>query len=43
MAMLNFKNILLILVNEKKEILNKATWISVIYNASIGISFKFLL
>ena len=28
MAMLNFKNILLILVNEKKEILNKATWIS---------------
>jgi len=28
MAMLNFKNILSILVNEKKEILNKATWIS---------------
>ena len=28
LAMLNFKNILLILVNEKKEILNKATWIS---------------
>ena len=28
MAMLNFKNILLILVNEKKEILNNATWIS---------------
>jgi O-antigen/teichoic acid export membrane protein len=28
MAMLNFKNILLILVNEKKELLNKATWIS---------------
>ena len=28
LAMLNFKNILLILVNEKKEILNKATWSS---------------
>ena len=28
LAMLNFNNILLILVNEKKEILNKATWIS---------------
>ncbi|MDC0553759.1 oligosaccharide flippase family protein [Flavobacteriaceae bacterium] len=28
LAMLNFKNILVILVNEKKEILNKATWIS---------------
>jgi PST family polysaccharide transporter len=28
LAMLNFKNILLILVNEKKEILNDATWIS---------------
>jgi len=28
LAMLNFKNILLILANEKKEILNKATWIS---------------
>ena len=28
MAMLNFKNILVILVNEKKEILNNATWIS---------------
>ena len=28
LAMLNFKNILLILVNEKKEILNKATWFS---------------
>ena len=28
MAMLNFKNILVILINEKKEILNNATWIS---------------
>ena len=28
LAMLNFKNILLIIIEEKKEILNKATWIS---------------
>ena len=28
LAMINFKNILLILINEKKEILNKATWLS---------------
>jgi O-antigen/teichoic acid export membrane protein len=28
MATLNFKNIILMLINEKKEILNKATWIS---------------
>lgn len=26
--MLNFKNILLILINEKKDILNKSTWYS---------------
>ena len=28
LAMLNFKNILLILINEKKDILNKSTWYS---------------
>ena len=27
-AMLNFKNILIILINEKKKILNKSTWLS---------------
>lgn len=28
LAMLNFKNILLILINEKKDVLNKSTWYS---------------
>jgi len=37
LAMLNFKNILLILVNEKKRILNKATWASTFFMISIAI------
>jgi len=41
LAMLNFKNILLILVNEKKEILNKATWIFVFRNFQFFDSFLF--
>ena len=36
LAMLNFKNILLILVNEKKRILNKATWVSALFMISIA-------
>ena len=36
LAMLNFKNILLILVNEKKRILNKATWASTFFMISIA-------
>ena len=34
LAMLNFRNILLILVNERKVILNKATWISTFFMLS---------
>ena len=30
-AMLNFKNLLIILISEKKEILNKSTWLSSIF------------
>ena len=30
-AMLNFKNLLIILINEKKEVLNKSTWLSSIF------------
>tara|TARA_B100001093_G_scaffold13516_1_gene12486 strand:- start:2902 stop:4140 length:1239 start_codon:yes stop_codon:yes gene_type:complete len=36
LAMLNFKNILLILVYEKKRILNKATWVSALFMISIA-------
>ena len=41
MAMLNFKNILLILVNEKKEILNKATWISLFIMLPLALVLSF--
>ena len=36
LAMLNFKNILLILVYEKKRILNKATWVSALFMIGIA-------
>jgi PST family polysaccharide transporter len=36
-AMLNFKNLLIILINEKKEILNKSTWLSSIFMILITI------
>jgi hypothetical protein len=29
--MLNFKNILIILINEKKDVLNKSTWYSLFF------------
>ena len=43
LAMLNFKNIIKILVEEKKRILNKATWITVFFMifSSIIMSFYF--
>tara|TARA_B110000285_G_scaffold12158_1_gene12066 strand:- start:568 stop:1809 length:1242 start_codon:yes stop_codon:yes gene_type:complete len=41
LAMLNFKNILLILVNEKKEILNKATWISTFIMIPLAITLSY--
>ena len=41
LAMLNFKNILLILVNEKKEILNKATWISAFIMIAIAVMLSY--
>ena len=41
LAMLNFRNILLILVNEKKEILNKATWISLLFMVSLAITLTY--
>ena len=53
-AMLNFKNLLIILINEKKEILNKSTWLSSIfmilitiilcyYYAGFGLAFGLLI
>jgi PST family polysaccharide transporter len=41
LAMLNFKNILLILVNEKKEILNKATWISALIMIPLAVTLSY--
>ena len=41
LAMLNFKNILLILVNEKKEILNKAAWISAFIMIPLAITLSY--
>ena len=41
LAMLNFKNILLILINEKKEILNKATWISAFIMIPLAITLSY--
>ena len=41
LAMLNFKNILLILVNEKKEILNKATWISTFIMIPLAVTLSY--
>ena len=41
LAMLNFKNILLILVNEKKAILNKATWISAFIMIPLAITLSY--
>ena len=42
LAMLNFKNILNILVEEKKRILNKATWISTLVMITISVIFSYL-
>lgn len=42
LAMLNFKNILIILIEEKKRILNKATWISTLVMITISVIFSFL-
>ena len=39
--MLNFKNIIKILVEEKKKILNKATWITVFFMISLSIIMSF--
>jgi len=43
LATLNFKNIVIILVHDKKNILNKATWISLIFMVSVTffMSFKY--
>ena len=40
--MLNFKNILIILIEEKKRILNKATWISTLVMIVISLIFSYL-
>jgi len=40
-AMLNFKNIMIILINEKKIILNKATWISTIIMILISLNLSY--
>ena len=42
LAMLNFKNILNILIEEKKRILNKATWISTLVMITISVIFSYL-
>ena len=42
LAMLNFKNILIILIEEKKRILNKATWISTLVMITISVIFSYL-
>jgi O-antigen/teichoic acid export membrane protein len=41
-AMLNFKNIMIILIDEKKRILNKATWISTLIMILISINLSYL-
>ena len=43
LAMLNFKNILIIIIEEKKRILNKATWISTLVMITISVIFSYLL
>ena len=42
LAMLNFKNILIILIQEKKRILNNATWISTLVMIVISLIFSYL-
>jgi len=42
LATLNFKNILIILIEEKKRILNKATWISTLVMITISVIFSYL-
>jgi PST family polysaccharide transporter len=42
LAMFNFKNILIILIEEKKRILNKATWISTLVMIVISLIFSYL-
>ena len=42
LAMLNFKNILIILIEEKKRILNKATWISTLVMITISVILSYL-
>ena len=42
LAMLNFKNILIILIEEKKRILNKATWTSTLVMITISVIFSYL-
>ena len=41
-AMFNFKNLVIILIEEKKKILNKATWISSIIMITISINLSYL-
>ena len=41
MAMLNFKNIVLMLINEKKDILNESTWISLFIMLSLAFVLSF--
>ena len=42
LAMLNFKNILIILIQEKKRILNKATWFSTLTMLFMSVSLSYL-
>ena len=42
LATLNFKNILIILIEEKKRILNKATWTSTLVMITISVIFSYL-
>jgi PST family polysaccharide transporter len=42
LAMLNFKNILIVLIEEKKRILNKATWISTLVMITISVILSYL-
>tara|TARA_B110000483_G_scaffold164046_1_gene194277 strand:+ start:50 stop:1294 length:1245 start_codon:yes stop_codon:yes gene_type:complete len=42
LAMLNFKNLLIILIEEKKRILNKASWISALVMVTISVNLSYL-
>jgi PST family polysaccharide transporter len=41
LAMLNFKNILIILINEKKDVLNKSTWYSLFFMISLALTLTY--